>query len=50
MGAATSAGTNAVNSEAITFEIDVHLDRVRQGARQTLVPGPMPVVPVGRVP
>jgi hypothetical protein len=36
--------------EAFTFEIDVHLDRVGHGARQALVPGPAPVMPVGRVP
>lgn len=37
-------------NDSFTFEIDVHLDRVGHGARQTLVPGPMPEAPVGRVP
>lgn len=41
---------SAANGEAFTFEIDVHLDRVGHGARQSLVPGLAPVVPVGRVP
>jgi hypothetical protein len=41
---------STANGEAFTFEIDVHLDRVSHGARQALVPGPMPVAPVCRVP
>ncbi|MBX3399478.1 MAG: hypothetical protein KF873_12105 [Gemmataceae bacterium] len=41
---------STANGKAFTFEIDVHLDRVGHGARQLLVPGPAPVVPVGRVP